>query len=112
MSKNNKRRSQTGKAVITEVSVQPEEAVSQPDVSQTKSSGLTKKIAYLKNHWWAVGLIAFFSLGAFGAGLKYLEDDAKRVMADRSKATQLNPVNEGLLSKINPFLSAPMPSPT
>ncbi len=70
------------------------------------------KPSYLKQHWVAVGLIVFLSLGVMGAGLKYLEDDARRVMADRSKATQLNPVNEGLLSKINPFLSAPLPSPT
>ncbi len=112
MSKHNKRRNRAKETAIIDTSVQPEETVTQPDVNQTKSSGLTHKIAYLKQHWWAVGLIVFLALGVFGAGLKYLEDDARRVMADRSKATRLNPVNEGLLAKINPFLSAPMPSST
>ncbi len=81
---------------------------------KNKTTGIIGKLklSYLKQHWVAVGIIVFLSLGAFGAGLKYLEDDAKRVMTERSTASRLNPVNEGFLSKINPFLSAPMPSPT
>nr|HMS42737.1 hypothetical protein [Pyrinomonadaceae bacterium] len=42
-----------------------------------------KIFAVLKTNWMAVVIIAFLSLGALGASLKYLEDDAKREMAKR-----------------------------
>ncbi len=58
-------------------------------------------------------VIAIFSLGTFGAGLKYLEEDANRVIAGRQAATLLNPSpEEGLLAKINPFVPPPPPSPS
>jgi hypothetical protein len=67
--------------------------------------------SYLKNHWWAAAIIACLSIGVFGAGLKYLEEDAKR----QSTVNQANPLKKpevGLLNTINPFLSNPLPSPT
>ena len=75
--------------------------------SSTKSSWL----GYLKNHWWATAIIACLSISVLGAGLKYLEDDARR----QSAVNQANPLKKpegGLLNTINPFLSNPMPSPT
>jgi hypothetical protein len=64
-------------------------------------------IAYLKTHWWATVIIAFLSLGVLGAGLKYLEEDAQR-----QKAVGLSNDKLSLLSKVNPFVPAPRPSPT
>jgi hypothetical protein len=68
-------------------------------------------LAYLKNphHWWLIALIAFLSLGVFGAGLKYLEDSARE---KRVKQKQ-NPLakNQSLLAGLNPFSAAPTPTP-
>ncbi len=66
------------------------------------------KLSYLKQHWAAVGIIVFLSLGVFGAGLKYLEDDAKRQIRNG----QLTADNKSLLNRINPFLLMPSPTPT
>ena len=67
----------------------------------------------LKRHWWMVGIIALLSLGTLGAGLKYLDDDAKREMTKRNASTPLNPVkDESMLNSINPFITAPSPTPT
>jgi spore coat protein A, manganese oxidase len=58
-------------------------------------------------------VIALLALGILGAGLKYLDDTAKRELAKRNAATLLNPVeDESMLNSINPFLSAPLPSAT
>ncbi len=68
--------------------------------------------------WWfglssqskllTIGIIALLSLGTLGAGLKYLDDDARRELAKRNTSTPLNPVeDQSLLSSVNPFLPAP-----
>lgn len=81
--------------------------------NQNEEHSLISKIASkMKKNWLAFGVIALVSVGAMGAGLKYLEQDATRIKTERSKATPLNPANEGLLAKVNPFLPAPMPAPT
>ncbi|MGB7208882.1 MAG: VCBS repeat-containing protein [Pyrinomonadaceae bacterium] len=53
--------------------------------------------------WLVVGVIAFLSIGALGAGLKYLEEEA-RVSSPH--------VSKGLLYSVNPFVTAPPPPPT
>jgi len=68
-------------------------------------------LAYLKNHWWAVALIAFLSIGVFASGLKYLEEEAKRQLAANKDKPQNSP-NQSFLSSINPFLPNPTPTPT
>ena len=70
--------------------------------------------AYLKVNWLVALIIAVLSLGAFGAGLKYLEDDAKRELAKREsrKGNLLEKQEESFLNSINPFLPAPVPNPT
>lgn len=80
----------------------------QSDNSQAKIGILN----CLKTDWWAVGLIALLSLSALGAGWKFLDENAKQTIADRNASTPLNPSQEGLLSKINPLVSATSPSPT
>jgi spore coat protein A, manganese oxidase len=66
----------------------------------------------LKSWWILVLIVGLVSLGALGAGLKYLDDDAKREIAKRNAATPLNPIkDESLLNAVNPFLSAPNPTP-
>jgi hypothetical protein len=65
------------------------------------------QFAYLKSYWWATAIIVFLSLGVLGAGLKYLEEDAKRQKAEGLSTEKLS-----LLSRVNPFVPAPPPSPT
>ena len=82
----------------------------QADTS-TNQTNKTNWFAYLKTHWWAVGIIAFLSLGALGGGLRYLEDDAKRQQSD-TKTLTADLKQQSLLNRINPFISAPLPPPS
>jgi hypothetical protein len=79
------------------------------DAAQANASNLPNWISYLKANWWAVGLTLFLALGAFGAGLKYLEDSANR---ERTVAGKAQNNQQSFLSKINPFASNPDPTPT
>jgi FG-GAP-like repeat len=79
-----------------------------PLESQSSKGGL---LARLKAHWLIVGIIAFLALGALGAGLKYLEEDARRQMLN-GKLKPSSGNNESLLNSINPFLPAALPNPT
>ena len=79
--------------------------------TESISSGETRrsnKIAYLKTNWLLIGIIAFLSLGAFGAGMKYLEDAAKLERASNKP----NDGEQSLFSKLNPFTAAPVPTAT
>jgi hypothetical protein len=74
-------------------------------------------LSQLKANWLVVLIIVVLSLGTFGAGLKYLEDDARRELAKReSQKDKLFPDKENfaesLLNTVNPFLPAPLPNPT
>ena len=81
--------------------------------AQADSSSGTGLIAYLKSHLLMVFIISFVMLGVLGAGLKYLDDDAKRELAKRANnKSRLNNTEETFLNKINPFLPSPPPSPT
>lgn len=78
--------------------------------TQSSKSGI---FAYLKTHLWVVAVIAFVTLGALGAGLKYLDESAQQEITRRAKNKGgLNQQNESFLNKINPFLPNPTPIPT
>ncbi len=81
------------------------ETIKSNDSNQSNKSG---RIAYLKSHFWIVGLIALLTLGAFGAGLKYLEDAAKVERATKGS----NNSEQSLFSKLNPFTANPLPTAT
>lgn len=77
-----------------------------------------KSVAYTRKGWWfnlsrpekliTVGIIAFLAFGAFGTGMKYLEENANQ----KNDSTPLNSSEEGWLSKVNPFVPpSPTPSP-
>ena len=65
-----------------------------------------------RRHWWAVGIIALLSLGAFGAGLKYLEDTARQERAANGGKSSFDKSESSLLSKVNPFVEPPLPTAT
>lgn len=74
----------------------------QPLENQLSKSGL---LARLKAHWLIIGIVAFLALGTLGAGLKYLEEDARQQMLSGKLKTG-NDNNQSLLNSINPFLPA------
>jgi len=67
--------------------------------------------SYLKTRWYMVALVIFLTIGTFGAGLKYIEDSARR---DTSGGKNIIGKEESLVSKLNTFSSAALPagSPT
>lgn len=87
------------------------QSISGEETLNSQPNNKTGWRAYLKNHYWMIGLILLLSLGVFGAGLKYLEEDAKRQIANGKLATGNQ--DQSFLNRINPFLSAPsLPTPT
>lgn len=68
-------------------------------------SRITSLLTFLKSNPLIAFIVVFITLGAFGAGLKYLDEDAQRQKHLKAK-------ERSALSRINPFLSAPPPSPT
>ena len=75
-------------------------------------ANIGKRLSSLKRHWWAVSLIALLSLGAFGAGMKYLDELAQREKAANTGKIPIAGKDQSLLSKVNPFTEAPLPSAT
>jgi hypothetical protein len=74
-------------------------------IAETPARKQNVFLGYLKNHLWIVGVIILLSIGALGAGLKYLEEDAKKQNALKAK-------DRSALSSVNPFVVSPPPSPT
>jgi len=90
---------------------------------QTATDSVTdiKSAADARQGWWfglhrngrllVLGMTLFIVVGVFGAGFKYLEDDAKRQQAD-SKTLAADLKNKSWVNRINPFVSAPLPTST
>lgn len=77
--------------------------------SETRKNGL---LVYLKSRLWITALIALLTLGAMGAGLKYLESSARQEQALRAnKGLLANNEKQTLLSNFNPFTTNPPPTP-
>lgn len=89
----------------------PAESMNGQAADATSQTSRSSWLLYLRTHWWAVAIIAFLSLGTFGAGLRYLEDDAKRQQLNQPNLTA-DLKNQSLLNRVNPFIPAPLPSPT
>ncbi|MDQ3801732.1 MAG: VCBS repeat-containing protein [Acidobacteriota bacterium] len=93
---------------LPETSLRQSAARNKDEVSK---SGLFK---YLKSRWWTAAIIALIAIGATGASLKYLEEDAKKQLAARAanKGQFAGNREQSFLSSINPFLPAAAPNPT
>lgn len=63
------------------------------------------RISSLIKHRWTALILLFLSIGAVGAGLKFLDDKART-------ENRLAAKDRSLVSSINPFASAPPPNPT
>jgi len=110
------RKKRNRKATVDSLESEKASSGSESLTDQPTVSGSSEKrglIHYLKSHLLLVGIICFVALGALGAGLKYLDDDAQRELARRSEQKgRTNNQPESFLNKINPFLPASSPSPT
>jgi hypothetical protein len=96
------------------------EAMAERTVADEQSNGSINVPQIHGIHWWrnlkgtqrwlVVGLVAFISIGALGAGLKYLEESAR---AEKARLQQ-NPLakTDSVLASVNPFLPPPTPTPT
>ena len=60
----------------------------------------------------ALAVLLLLTLGAAGAGLKYLEESARREQAANAGKSNFEKTEPSLLSKVNPFTEAPPPAPT
>ncbi len=89
------------------------EAGDTPDktIQTSEAAAGTKLSGYLKTHWWAVALAAFLSFSVLGATMKYMEEDARRQMANGSLKSP-NGENQSLLNRVNPFITLPVVNPT
>lgn len=80
--------------------------------SGNNKSGYFGKLSPVGSRGWLiVGVIMLITLGSLGAGLKYLEEDARRQMSNgqlKADGSQ----KASLLNSINPFLTNPTPTPT
>jgi hypothetical protein len=103
MSRNSKRnRESSGASNVVTTAVESEIT---PEVSETKPPKIRLPFGYLRTHLWATAILAFLALGVLGAGLKYLDEDAKAEMAKNKK-------DRSFLSSVNPFMPPPSPTPT
>jgi hypothetical protein len=95
------------------------EAMESIRVAEKQPNGRVDSVATAKKRWWrslsgtqrwlAIGVVTFLSVGALGAGLKYLEDSAR---AEKARLQQ-NPLgtSDSLLASVNPFMPPPTPTP-
>src|SRR5437867_12159723 len=96
------KRNRNSKKSSYETSLQAKGRFENESSESKRSSGL---FVSLRNHLWLTALVAYLSIGAVGAVLKYLEEDAQRQKVLPAK-------ERSALSAINPFVPAPPPSPT
>src|SRR5687768_6678667 len=108
MSKNKRNRH---RQALPESVLQNETSESNNSPTAIKSPRLTEQspqtdlrkggvLSYLKSHLLMVGIICFLALGALGAGLKYLDEDAKREIAKRANQKgNLNNQDQSFLNK-------------
>ena len=61
--------------------------------------------------WTVVLIVGLLALGAFGAGLKYLEETAKQEKLANADKSNFDRKESSLFSKVNPFVE-PMPPTT
>ena len=95
-----KKRTGRKTASVFSVVSQPTDSVTTEGTLKSRRHGSSRN-----GKWLSLGIIAFVSIGALGASLKYLEEDARLENAIAAK-------DRSLLSTINPFVPAPTPAPT
>lgn len=102
----------SGGREIAYMSKKRREAIEQAPVSTQEScktktgpSRIKSALIYLKTHLWITAIILLIAVGTLGAGLKYLQEDAKRELAKNTE-------NRSLLSSVNPFVPPSPPTPT
>ncbi len=100
-----KRNGLKAKSVVSIADHRQSDSASTPNRPASWWGGLSRN-----SKWLVLGIIALLSIGALGAGLKYLEENARRVTENGKWKTENR--EQSLLDTINPFVTAPPPSPT
>ncbi len=75
------------------------------NTSTRDGSAFTRTYRYLRQRLWLVAAMVIVTVGAAGATLKYMQEDAVQQNALRVK-------ERSMLSSINPFVLSPSPTPT
>src|SRR3954467_11557189 len=90
------RRSRNSEIVGLELSKVQTTAKGETESQLTEASQNNSLSGYLKRNWWAIAILLFLSLGAFGAVLKYMDEDAQRQKLlpakERSSLYKLNDI--------------------
>jgi len=82
------------------------ERTTKAESSEVVRTGLLKKLfSAFRGRLWLIPVIALLAVGAFGSVMKYMQDEARTQNGLPEK-------DRSLLSSINPFVAAPLPSPT
>ncbi len=77
--------------------------------SESPERSATRLIGFVKRHWVIVGIVALAAMTVVASSLKYLDEDAKRKLAAETVASKSS---TSWVDTINPFVTAPPPSPT
>ncbi len=99
-----------GEAIESSKSTQVEEDTKEVKNSDSINKNRWKKLSR-QSKFAAFGIFLFFGLSVFGAGMKFLEDDAQRQIGNGYTAAD-SPENQSLLNRFNLFLPAPLPAST
>jgi hypothetical protein len=96
---------------LSELETKTEKSFVEPEETPNQN-----RLLSLKRNWLILLIIGVVTLGTLGAGLKYLEKDARRQLAQdgslRGSKGAEDAEESTFLNKLNPFLPAALPVPT
>jgi hypothetical protein len=96
---------------LSELETKTEKSFVEPEETPNQN-----RLLSLKRNWLILLIIGVVTLGTLGAGLKYLEEDARRQLTPGGSLRVSKGAEDAeestFLNKLNPFLPAALPVPT